>query len=105
IYGPKTGGAWGSSSSLVGPAGSGTGDMLASVYDPNSKLSDAFAMDNMTEGSEKKIMTSVERTKLAGIETGAEVNDVTSVAGKTGAVSLVKGDVGLGSVDNTSDAN
>jgi len=30
---------------------------------------------------------------------------VTSVAGKTGAVSLVKGDVGLGNVDNTSDAN
>ncbi|QBP33264.1 minor tail protein [Gordonia phage BrutonGaster] len=30
---------------------------------------------------------------------------VTSVAGKTGAVSLVKGDVGLGNVDNTSDLN
>lgn len=29
---------------------------------------------------------------------------VLSVAGKTGAVTLVKGDVGLGSVDNTSDA-
>lgn len=29
---------------------------------------------------------------------------VQSVAGKTGAVSLVKGDVGLGNVDNTSDA-
>jgi microcystin-dependent protein len=32
-------------------------------------------------------------------------DDVVSVAGKTGAVSLVKGDVGLGNVDNTSDAN
>jgi hypothetical protein len=30
---------------------------------------------------------------------------VTSVAGKTGAVALAKSDVGLGSVDNTSDAN
>ena len=30
---------------------------------------------------------------------------VASVSGKTGAVTLVKGDVGLGSVDNTSDAN
>ncbi|MFJ9387687.1 hypothetical protein ACIRON_02630 [Nocardioides sp. NPDC101246] len=30
---------------------------------------------------------------------------VTSVAGKTGVVTLVKGDVGLGNVDNTSDAN
>jgi hypothetical protein len=32
-------------------------------------------------------------------------NLVTSVAGKTGVVTLVKGDVGLGNVDNTSDAN
>jgi hypothetical protein len=29
---------------------------------------------------------------------------VTSVAGKTGAVALAKGDVGLGNVDNTADA-
>lgn len=32
-------------------------------------------------------------------------NVVTSVASKTGAVSLTKGDVGLGNVDNTADAN
>ena len=44
-------------------------------------------------------------SKLAGLEAGAEVNVVTSVASKTGDVSLVKGDVGLGSVDNTSDAD
>jgi hypothetical protein len=31
--------------------------------------------------------------------------DVTSVAGRTGAVTLTKSDVGLGNVDNTSDAN
>ncbi|MBW4968440.1 hypothetical protein KZZ04_19100, partial [Pseudoalteromonas sp. CR1] len=36
---------------------------------------------------------------------GAQVNTVTSVAGKTGAVTLTKDDVGLGSVDNTSDAS
>jgi len=30
---------------------------------------------------------------------------VTSVAGKTGVVTLVKGDVGLGNIDNTSDVN
>ena len=30
---------------------------------------------------------------------------MTKVAGKTGAVTLAKGDVGLGNVDNTSDAN
>lgn len=46
-----------------------------------------------------------DKTKLTGIEAGAQVNTVTSVAGKTGAVTLVKGDVGLGNVDNTSDAS
>jgi hypothetical protein len=35
----------------------------------------------------------------------ALVTGVSSVAGKTGAVTLAKADVGLGSVDNTSDAN
>jgi len=49
--------------------------------------------------------TNADHTKLAGIAAGAEVNVVTSVASKTGAVTLVKGDVGLGNVDNTADAN
>lgn len=49
--------------------------------------------------------TTTEKNKLAGIASGAQVNTVTSVASKTGAVDLVKGDVGLGNVDNTSDAN
>ncbi|MBQ8994506.1 MAG: hypothetical protein IJ091_11315 [Oscillospiraceae bacterium] len=39
-------------------------------------------------------------TKLATIETGAQKNTVTSVAGKTGAVTLAKSDVGLGKVVN-----
>ena len=47
--------------------------------------------------------TDAEQTKLAGIQTGAEVNVVTSVASKTGDVTLVKADVGLANVDNTSD--
>jgi hypothetical protein len=47
--------------------------------------------------------TTAEKTKLEGIEAGAQVNTVTSVAGKTGAVTLDKTDVGLENVDNTSD--
>jgi hypothetical protein len=43
-------------------------------------------------------------TNPAGYITAASA-PVTSVAGKTGAVTLVKGDVGLGNVDNTSDVN
>jgi hypothetical protein len=49
--------------------------------------------------------TDTEKSKLSGIAAGSQVNTVTSVAGKTGAVALAKADVGLGSVDNTSDAN
>lgn len=49
--------------------------------------------------------TNFDKSKLDGIENGAEVNLVDSVAGKTGVVTLVKGDVGLGFVDNTSDLN
>jgi hypothetical protein len=56
-------------------------------------------------GDANKFTSAAEIAKLAGIEAGAEVNDVFSVAGKTGAVALVKGDVGLGNVDNTSDVN
>lgn len=40
------------------------------------------------------------QTKLDTIETGAQVNTVNSVAGKTGAVTLEKSDVGLGNVVN-----
>ena len=49
--------------------------------------------------------TTSEKNKLAGVAAGAQVNTVTSVAGKTGAVALAKADVGLTNVDNTSDAN
>jgi hypothetical protein len=44
--------------------------------------------------------TTAEKNKLAGIEAGAQVNTVTSVAGKTGAVVVSKSDVGLSNVDN-----
>lgn len=47
--------------------------------------------------------TAAEKIKLTSVETGAQVNTVTSVAGKTGDVPLVKADVGLGNVDNTAD--
>ena len=57
------------------------------------------------KGLSQNDYTNVDKTKLAGIQAGAQVNTVTSVAGKTGAVTLNKSDVGLGNVDNTSDAN
>jgi hypothetical protein len=44
-------------------------------------------------------------TSLGKADTALQTAPVASVAGKTGTVTLVKGDVGLGNADNTSDAN
>lgn len=51
------------------------------------------------------ILTTDSPSTLADWKEILAAGQVTSVAGKSGAVSLVKGDVGLGNVDNTSDAN
>ncbi|WP_273727466.1 hypothetical protein [Brucella gallinifaecis] len=48
--------------------------------------------------------TTAEATKLSGIAAGAQVNTVTSVAGRTGAVTLTSSDVSLGNVANKSEA-
>jgi hypothetical protein len=58
-----------------GATGTSTGDMTKAVYDPSSVAGDAFAMDNMVEGTTTKVFTATERTKLAGIQAGATVND------------------------------
>lgn len=47
--------------------------------------------------------TLTDKIKLAGIEAGAQVNTVLSVAGKTGNVVLNKNDVNLSHVDDTAD--
>lgn len=45
------------------------------------------------------------QTSLGKADSALQSAPVTSVAGRTGAVTLSKSDVGLGNVDNTSDAN
>ena len=58
----------------------------------------------------KNTFTTAEKNKLAGIETGAQVNSITGVKGnaesdyRTGNVNITKANIGLGNVDNTSDA-
>lgn len=140
--------SWGSPiENLTGPAGSGSGDMTKAVYDPSAKSADAFSQDNMVDGTTNKNYSATEKTKLAGIATGATANstDATLLARAnhtgtqlaatisdfstaadaritaatstgTGALvratspalttptGIVKGDVGLGNVDNTSNA-
>lgn len=55
--------------------------------------------------------TTEEKTKLSGIEEGAQVNSITGVKGdsevnyRTGNVSISKANIGLVNVDNTSDIN
>lgn len=55
-------------------------------------------------GSDGQVLTK-DSGAGGGFSWSSATAPVTSVAGKTGAVTLVKGDVGLGNVDNTSDAN
>ena len=61
--------------------------------------------DMVIDSASKVLMLPAERTKLNGVAIGAQVNAVTSVAGKTGAVVVTKTDVGLGSVENYAKAS
>lgn len=56
-------------------------------------------------GSKMYILTSDAPSVLANWVALTAAGDVTSVAGKVGGVTLVKGDVGLANVDNTADAS
>jgi hypothetical protein len=87
-------------------------DSVDNTSDANKPVSTAVqtALDNKVDkvngkGLSTEDFTNAEKTKLTGIATGAQVNTVTSVAGREGEIILTKDDVGLGSVDNTSDAN
>lgn len=90
-----------------------TGDSATPVQNGTTKFTTGGAYTELAKKVDKvdgkalstNDFTSALKTKLEGIETGAQKNTVTSVAGRTGAVTLAKSDVGLGNVDNTSDAN
>lgn len=58
-----------------------------------------------TDTSNTYILSAEPSTTLGNWKALLSPGTVVSVAGKTGVVSLVKADVGLGSVDNTSDAD
>lgn len=49
---------------------------------------------------EPEVLSKADVLALLNVQDGAQVNTVASVAGKTGAVTLAKGDVGLGNVTN-----
>lgn len=58
-----------------------------------SENSGNFFYGRISDGAPIKIGGATDVTKLAGIEAGAEVNTVDSVAGKTGVVTLVAADI------------
>ncbi|MFC3442540.1 hypothetical protein ACFOKF_15300 [Sphingobium rhizovicinum] len=84
---------------LAGKASTAQGAKADSALQPGASV------EVLADSADYKRMTAAERTKLAGVAAGAQVNTVASVAGKTGAVTLGKGDVGLPAVDNTADAD
>lgn len=65
--------------------------MKPGMYDPRGIQADAFSMLNMTEASNKLIMTSAERTKLAGIEAGATKTPTLARVATTGLASDLTG--------------
>lgn len=86
--------------------------------DANKPISTATqtALDGKVDKETGKSLTSNDFTdallsKLNGIESGAQVNTVTGVKGnsestyRTGNINITKANIGLGNVDNTSDAN
>ena len=85
----------------------GTNKSRPLVLQNNSEGNGNVGIGIATPSEKLEVVGNVKATKFKG--DGSELTNVpypvTSVAGKTGAVTLAKGDVGLGNVDNTSDAN
>ena len=108
--GSTTGLSWATpSSTVVSDATAGTkgivqlaGDLAGSAASPTVP-----GLASKVDVSQKGAANGVASLDSGGLVPSAQLPaaPVTSVAGKTGAVTLVKADVGLGNVDNTSDAN
>lgn len=83
---------------LIEGASATDGDMTKAVYDPQTIADDAFDQDNMTDGTTNKNYTATEKTKLAGIETGADVTDEANVTDALDGATL--SDVGTPASDD-----
>jgi hypothetical protein len=73
---------------------------------PDSKITELPAIASLVDADVLPIVDlSDDTTKKVTIAQIKATAPVQSVNGKTGDVTLVKGDVGLGNVDNTADAD
>jgi hypothetical protein len=89
-----------------GDVGLGAVDNTADVDKPVSTLQATAIAAKYTRpgtGIPATDFAAAVQTSLGKADTALQTAPVTSVAAKTGAVALVKADVGLGSVDNTAD--
>lgn len=86
-------------------------DNTSDADKPISTAAETALAGKVDKETGKSLMTADEHTKLDGIETGAQVNAVTGVKGnaennyRTGEINISPANIGLGNVDNTSDAN
>lgn len=76
-------------------------DILDPIFSNDIEVTNDIIVFGLVDGRD----IASDGLKLDGIETGAQANTVDSVNGYTGVVVLVKADVGLENVDNTSDAD
>ena len=72
IYGPKTGGAWGAGTSLVGPSGAGTGDVVG----PAASIDSEIALFSSTTGKVIKRATTTGLLKATSGVVDAATADV-----------------------------
>lgn len=63
--------------------------MQPAIFNPRDIQADAFHMDNMAEGTDTKVMTAAERTKLEGIGTGADKTTPSNVGSSIAGTSQV----------------
>lgn len=106
IYGPKTAGAWGTGTSIVGPAG--VDGLAVSVNSVTQVAGDiSLTQDNIPDGTTYKQYSATEKSKLSGIATGANVgvvpNAAISAATKTKITYDAKGLVTVGADATTAD--
>lgn len=86
-------------------------DNTSDADKPISTATETALAGKVDKETGKSLMTADEHTKLDGIEIGAQVNTVTGVKGnaennyRTGEINISPANIGLGNVDNTSDAN
>jgi len=87
----------------IGEEGSVSGQVIAIDSLPKDRVQGLVDLEsefNSHKADHEKHFTIAEKNKLSGIQAGAQVNTITSVAGKAGAVTLTKVDVGLANISN-----